>query len=88
MCHSFRLRNIVNKVGVEISFKLLSPLIKEIRIVKRAEKAPRRGGIKAFRQANAYFIRDRPELLRNLAGAIKEDTTRERREAKAAGLRK
>lgn len=88
VCQSFRLRNIVNKVGVEVQYKLFSPLIKEIKIVKRAERSPRRGGIRAFRRAQAYYIRERPELLRNLAGAIKDDAMRERAQAKAVASRK
>lgn len=77
--YSFRLRNVVNKLGIEVQFKILSPLIKEIKVVKRAEKVPGRGGIKALRQANAYYLRDRPELLRNLGGTLRQDLLEEKK---------
>jgi len=70
---AFRLRNIINRLGIEIQFKVLSPLIKEIKVVRRAQKGTNKGSVKALRQANAYYLRDRPELLRNLAGALKAD---------------
>lgn len=72
---AFRVRNIVNRVGIEMQYKVLSPMIKDIKVVKRAEKGQAKSGsgVRAIRQANAYFLRDRPELLRNLAGALKAD---------------
>jgi large subunit ribosomal protein L19 len=71
--YSFRLRNIVNKVGVEVQYKVLSPLIKEIKVVRKAMKNPKLGEVKALRQAQAYYLRDRPDLLKNLAGVLKQD---------------
>ena len=70
---SIRLRNIVNKVGVEVLFKVLSPMIKEIRFVKLAKGGRKGGGLRDLRQSRPYYIRDRPEILRQIAGIIKND---------------
>ncbi|OCF34732.1 ribosomal protein L19 [Kwoniella heveanensis BCC8398] len=66
---SFRLRNIVNKIGVEMSFKINSPLIKEIKVVKRAEG--RTGAVRDLRRAKVNYLRERPSLMTSIAGAIK-----------------
>ncbi|ORY27458.1 translation protein SH3-like domain-containing protein [Naematelia encephala] len=78
---SFRLRNIVSRVGVEMSFKVCSPMIKEIKVIKKVE----RGGTlvklasgklgrvgKPLRRAKANFLRDKPDLLASIAGGVKE----------------
>jgi len=70
---SIRLRNLVGRTGVEQSFKVLSPLIKDIRVVARAEtsgppvvakdgkEGPRRkAALPAARRAKMYFVRDQP----------------------------
>ncbi|WVR03876.1 ribosomal protein L19 [Kwoniella sp. DSM 27419] len=66
---SFRLRNIVNKTGVEMSFKINSPLIKEIKVVKRAEG--RTGGVRDLRRAKVNYLRERPSMMTGIASAIK-----------------
>ncbi|WVQ94741.1 ribosomal protein L19 [Kwoniella sp. CBS 9459] len=66
---SFRLRNIVNKTGVEMSFKINSPLIKEIKVVKRAEG--RTGAVRDLRRSKVNYLRERPSLMTSIAGAIK-----------------
>jgi large subunit ribosomal protein L19 len=73
---SFILRNVINKLGVEMTFKVCSPLIKDIQIVKRARgngkaKPGAPTGLREFRRAKTYFIRDRPEVLRNIANVLK-----------------
>jgi len=67
---SFRLRNIVNKVGVEMSFKVCSPMIKEIRVVRRAEGGS--GPVKDLRRAKVNYLRDRPQMLAAIASALKQ----------------
>lgn len=70
---SIRLRNLVGRTGVEMSFKVLSPLVKDIHVVARAEKSgpptvakdgkegPRRKpALRAARRAKMYFVRDQP----------------------------
>jgi len=70
---SIRLRNLVGRTGVEMSFKVFSPLIKDIKVVQRAETSgpavlgkdgvelPRRKpALPAARRAKMYFVRDQP----------------------------
>ena len=68
---SFRLRNVVHKTGVEMSFKVCSPLIKEIKVVKRAEK--RKEGVRDLRRAKVNYLRERPQIMAQIAGALKEE---------------
>ena len=68
-----RLRNLVGRTGVEVSFKVFSPLVKDIKVVQRAETSgpavvgkdgvelPRRKpALRAARRAKMYFVRDQP----------------------------
>lgn len=70
---SIRLRNLVGRTGVEVSFKVFSPLVKDIKVVQRAETSgpavvgkdgvelPRRKpALRAARRAKMYFVRDQP----------------------------
>ncbi|CEH11676.1 50s ribosomal protein l19 [Ceraceosorus bombacis] len=57
---SFVLRTLVNKLGVEMRFNLYSPLIKQIRVISRADasKATRtQGNLRRARRAKLYFLR-------------------------------
>jgi large subunit ribosomal protein L19 len=67
---SFRLRNIVNKVGVEVSFKVCSPMIKEVRVVRRAEG--NKGPVRDLRRAKVNYLRERPQMLAAIASALKQ----------------
>lgn len=72
---SIRLRNLVGRTGVEMVFKVLSPLVKDIKVVQRAETSgppvlakdgstsgPRRKpALKAARRAKMYFVRRQPD---------------------------
>ncbi|KAI5479894.1 50S ribosomal protein l19 [Pseudohyphozyma bogoriensis] len=85
---SFRLRNVLGRTGVELSFKVLSPLVKDIKIVQRAEtsslggkgkdkkerKAP---ALRAERRAKLYFVRDQPNRLTGVTGAVKKSREQE-----------
>lgn len=46
---SITLRKIVDKIGVEKSFKLYSPLVKEVEVTRRGK----------VRRARLYYLRDR-----------------------------
>lgn len=74
---SFRLRSIVGRTGVEISFKLLSPLVKEVKVVQRAttsgaavysgtgvEVSRKKPAIRAAKRAKLYYVRDQPDKFR------------------------
>ncbi|KAJ2861496.1 hypothetical protein GGI22_002442 [Coemansia erecta] len=48
---SFILRNVVNKIGVEIRFMAYSPLVKRIEVVQKGE---------GFRRAKLFYLRENP----------------------------
>ena len=66
---SFTLRNIINRLGVETSFKIYSPMIKEVKIVKRAEGG-KGSGVKDLKRAKVNYLRDRAGLMERIAGAL------------------
>ncbi|GAA5833683.1 hypothetical protein JCM9279_001598 [Rhodotorula babjevae] len=97
---SIRLRNLVGRTGVEQSFKVLSPLIKDIRVVARAEtsgppvvakdgkEGPRRkAALPAARRAKMYFVRDQPNRLVSVAGIVRAAREREATLAARKGRR-
>lgn len=70
---SIRLRNLVGRIGVEVSFKVFSPLIKDIKVVQRAETSGpavvgkdgkelqrRKAALPAAKRAKMYFVREQP----------------------------
>ncbi|GAA5913301.1 hypothetical protein JCM5296_006968 [Sporobolomyces johnsonii] len=96
---SIRLRNLVGRTGVEISFKVFSPLIKDIKVVARAETSGpavtnkdgkvvrwRKPALAAANRAKMYFVRDQPNRLVSVAGIIRQ--ARERETAAAARQRR
>ena len=82
---SFRLRNLIGRTGVEVAFKLFSPLIADIKVVARAKtsgarildskgvevgrKAPE---LRAQRRAKLYWMRDQPGRMVAVSGIIKQ----------------
>ncbi|GAA6008986.1 hypothetical protein JCM11491_005703 [Sporobolomyces phaffii] len=87
---SIRLRNLVGRTGVEVSFKVFSPLIKHIHVVQRAETSgpavlgkdgvqlPRRKpALRAARRAKMYFVRDQPNRLVSVAGIVRQAREKE-----------
>ncbi|GAA5962592.1 hypothetical protein JCM8115_002133 [Rhodotorula mucilaginosa] len=93
---SIRLRNLVGRTGVEMVFKVLSPLVKDIKVVQRAETSgppvvakdgstsgPRRKpALKAARRAKMYFVRRQPDRLVSVAGIVKQAREREANQSK------
>ncbi|ODN80882.1 ribosomal protein L19 [Cryptococcus amylolentus CBS 6039] len=77
---SFRLRNIVNRAGVEMTFKLNSPMIKEIKVVKRAEKG--KGQLRDLKRAKVNYLRERPSVMAAIARALKSAKAEETAAAK------
>ncbi|GAA5938986.1 mitochondrial 54S ribosomal protein bL19m IMG1 [Sporobolomyces koalae] len=87
---SIRLRNLVGRTGVEMSFKVFSPLIKDIKVVQRAETSgpavvgkdgvelPRRKpALRAARRAKMYFVREQPKRLVSVAGIVRQAREKE-----------
>jgi large subunit ribosomal protein L19 len=60
---SFKIRNILQRTGVEMQFYLNSPHLKEIKLLK----APKR----RMRRAKLYYLRDSPEKMSMLAASKK-----------------
>lgn len=67
---SFTLRNIVQKTGVEMNFKINSPMIKEVTVVRRARG--KKGAIQDLRRARANFLREKPAVMTQIAAALKQ----------------
>lgn len=57
---SFVLRNLVQKLGVEVRFNLYSPLLKEVTVLAKANgsKRDRAGKIMRTRRAKLYYLRN------------------------------
>ncbi|CAD6931742.1 unnamed protein product [Tilletia caries] len=89
MATSLVLRTLVaNKLGVEMRFSLYSPLIKQIKVVARAEASKRQQGLRRTRRAKLYYLRRDDRRLNAVAGMVKaqrqaEEAAQERA-AKAA----
>ncbi|GAA5975480.1 hypothetical protein JCM11641_004281 [Rhodosporidiobolus odoratus] len=96
---SIRLRNLVGRIGVEQSFKIFSPLIKDIKVVARAETSGpavlgkdgkelqrRKPALPAAKRAKMYFVRDQPNRLVSVAGIVR--VARERETAAASKKRR
>ncbi|RXW25208.1 hypothetical protein EST38_g674 [Candolleomyces aberdarensis] len=61
---SFRLRNVLQRTGVEMQFFVNSPSLKEIKLVR-----PPPGG--RMRRAKLFYLRDAPDKMSMLAGGKK-----------------
>ncbi|KAE8218076.1 hypothetical protein CF319_g7973 [Tilletia indica] len=69
---SLVLRTLVaNKLGVEMRFSLYSPLIKQIKVVARAEASKRQQGLRRTRRAKLYYLRRDDRRLNAVAGMVK-----------------
>ncbi len=66
---SFRVRNILNKIGVEMNYKAYSPMIKEIQVIKQADG---KQGNKRMNRAKLYYLRDKPQIMEKIASAVKQ----------------
>lgn len=67
---AFTLRNVVNRTGVEMSFKVHSPMIKEIQVIKNADGS--RGGLRDLGRAKVNYLRDKPQAMSQIAAALKQ----------------
>jgi large subunit ribosomal protein L19 len=61
---SFKVRNILQRTGVEMQFYPNSPHLKEIKLLKAAPKG-------RMRRAKLYYLRDSPEKMSMLAASKK-----------------
>lgn len=58
----------MGKTGVETDFKVCSPMIKDIIIVKAADG---RSGLRSLGRAQVNYLRERPQALAQIASALK-----------------
>ncbi|KZW03956.1 hypothetical protein EXIGLDRAFT_827895 [Exidia glandulosa HHB12029] len=66
---NFTLRNVVNRVGTELTFFVGSPHLKKIDIIQRAGSGG--GGLgRKSRRSKYYFLRDSPEKMSQISAGI------------------
>ncbi|EGG04084.1 uncharacterized protein MELLADRAFT_37635 [Melampsora larici-populina 98AG31] len=71
---SFRLRCLIERVGIEIKFNVFSPMIKNIIVVKRSGEIDDKRGkmmIQKPRRAKLFYLRDQPQKLPDIKKIIK-----------------
>lgn len=69
---SIVLRNVVQKLGVEVRFNVYSPLLKDIKVVQRAlaGKDQKGGNLRRARRAKLYYLRRDDRKLAGIGKAI------------------
>ncbi|CAO1617515.1 unnamed protein product [Sympodiomycopsis kandeliae] len=70
---SFVLRNLISKLGVEVRYNLYSPLLKDIKVIAKADspKRPRRGVLVRSKKAKLYYLRKNEARLASISRLIK-----------------
>ncbi|WFD07443.1 hypothetical protein MVES1_002808 [Malassezia vespertilionis] len=86
---SFVLRTIANKLGVETRFHAYSPMIKEIRVVQRADARKGQPGLLRARRAKLYYMARRDDRrVNSVASVVKQFRASEQQHAKQGARRK
>ncbi|KAG8910598.1 hypothetical protein FRC01_006242 [Tulasnella sp. 417] len=67
---SFTLRNIIQRTGVEMTFMVCSPALKDIKVVHRAGGGGGRQG-RRIRRAKLFYLRDQPAKMTAISTSIK-----------------
>lgn len=67
---SFLLRNVVQRTGVEMSFFVNSPHVKEIKVLQRAGGGGGKEGRK-MRRAKVFYLRDSPDKMSEISAGFK-----------------
>jgi len=62
---SFVVRNIIQRTGVEMQFFVNSPHLKEVKLIRKPPKGQ-------MRRAKLYYLRESPEKMSSLAGAVRK----------------
>ncbi|WFC97108.1 hypothetical protein MBRA1_003774 [Malassezia brasiliensis] len=82
---SFVLRAIAHKLGVEARFHAYSPMIKEIRVIQRADARKGEHGLQRTRRAKLYYMRRRDDRRVNaVANIVKQYRASEMQQAERA----
>lgn len=85
---SFVLRNLVQKLGVEMLFRIYSPLLKDIKVIQRATagKGEKSGALRRTRRAKLYYLRDDDRRLAGISNLIRNHRAREEQKAAASAV--
>ena len=68
---SFTLRNVINRIGTEMTFFIGSPHLKKIDIIQRSNKDG--GGLRRKSQKNKYyFLRDSAEKMSQISAGVQK----------------
>ncbi|KAJ1018569.1 hypothetical protein NDA16_004851 [Ustilago loliicola] len=87
---SFVLRNLVQKLGVEMRFNLYSPLLKDVRVIQKAEagKNDKSGRLRRTRRAKLYYLRKDDRRLAGIGNVIKQQRLQEEKKAQEMAKRR
>ncbi|SNX88075.1 related to 50S ribosomal protein L19 [Melanopsichium pennsylvanicum] len=87
---SFVLRNLVQKLGVEMRFNLYSPLLKDVRVIQKAEagKNDKSGKLRRTRRAKLYYLRKDDRRLAGIGNVIKQQRLHEEKKAQEMAKRR
>lgn len=67
---SFVLRNVINRTGVEMQFFVMSPHLKNIKIMQRAGGGGGKAG-RRMRRAKLFYLRDSPEKMSAISAGVR-----------------
>lgn len=67
---SFTIRNVVQKIGVEMQFFVNSPDLKDISIIQRAGRGGGRAGRKT-RRAKLFYLRHSPDKMSAISAGVR-----------------
>ncbi|KAL4399354.1 mitochondrial large ribosomal subunit protein [Malassezia pachydermatis] len=82
---TFVLRTIAHKLGVEMRFHAYSPMIKDIKVIQRADAKKGSPGLTRTRRAKLYYMRRREDRRVNaVAGLVKQYRAAEQQKAPSA----
>lgn len=81
---TFLLRTIAHKLGVEMRFHAYSPMIKEIRVIQRADAKKGQPGLLRTRRAKLYYMRRKEDRrVNSVASIVKQYRLAEQKKADA-----
>jgi large subunit ribosomal protein L19 len=83
---AFVLRTLVQKLGVEVRFAMYSPLLKDIKVLSRADagKDDKTGRLRRTRRAKLYYLRHDDRKIAGISRVVAQMRQREERERQEA----